>query len=344
VKILVIGGTSFFGRDIIEMALDAGHEVTVYSRGNQRPAFWDRIQHIEGDRQDREDFTEKLRGKDFDVVIDNIAFDADDVQNAMQTFAGSIGRYILTSSVAVHMGVGRFDMPVREDEAKLDAVNLQVDTFLLPTSPEFAAYATNKGKAEQVLLNQDAVPYTIIRPPNVVGAEDPTRRCQFYLQRLLDGSPLILTNGGVQSVQLIDRHDLAVGYLAAMNSEKAINQTYHFAHDRTTRLVDWIELLAELADVQPELIAIPADVLQMNGFQYREPWAFTATLTMDMSKAQQELGFTCRPVETWSEELVRWYLDKGNGETSSGYNNRQAELDFIERYRQAVGLLQAVSA
>ncbi len=46
-KILMIGGTSFFGKEIVELALDAGHEVTIFSRGNARPDFWDRELHLE---------------------------------------------------------------------------------------------------------------------------------------------------------------------------------------------------------------------------------------------------------------------------------------------------------
>ena len=46
--ILIIGGTAFFGRDIVDLTLAAGHNVTVFSRGRQRSAFWDRIEHIAG--------------------------------------------------------------------------------------------------------------------------------------------------------------------------------------------------------------------------------------------------------------------------------------------------------
>jgi hypothetical protein len=55
-NILIIGGTTFFGQDIVELALAAGHSVTLFSRGNQQPEFWDRITHIAGDRNDQADF------------------------------------------------------------------------------------------------------------------------------------------------------------------------------------------------------------------------------------------------------------------------------------------------
>ena len=68
--ILIIGGTTFFGRDIVELALAAGHHVTVFSRGNQKPDFWDHIKHIEGDRHIQAEVTRKLKGLRFDVVVE----------------------------------------------------------------------------------------------------------------------------------------------------------------------------------------------------------------------------------------------------------------------------------
>lgn len=92
-KILVIGGTSFFGKDIVELALDAGHQVAVFSRGNQRPDFWERVDHISGDRTDKIDFAKKLANQQFDAVIDNIAFNREHVVNALNVFQGNIGRF-----------------------------------------------------------------------------------------------------------------------------------------------------------------------------------------------------------------------------------------------------------
>ncbi len=73
-NILIIGGTSFIGRDIVELALEAGYRVTIFSRGNQKPGFWSQINHIAGDRHIQEDVATKLKGLQFDVVVDNIVF------------------------------------------------------------------------------------------------------------------------------------------------------------------------------------------------------------------------------------------------------------------------------
>jgi len=229
--ILVIGGTSFFGKVIVELLLEAGHRVAIFNRGNKRPEFWDRIEHIAGDRTNRGSFRQKLLRKTFDAVIDNIAYNAEGVQTALQVLRDNMGRYILTSSTVVYLS-GTLSMPLSEDDIDHQIDNLpgivagytEQEISRLPemhagytdTAPDgMKRYVLGKIRAERALIEQDAVPYTIIRPAVVVGPEDPSLRAYFYFQRLMDGGPLILTNGGVQSVHLAYSRDVAKGYLLA---------------------------------------------------------------------------------------------------------------------------------
>ena len=62
-NILIIGGTGYMGRITVRLLLDRGDDVTVFSRGTSKPEWWDRVEHIQGDREDREDFEAKLKGK-----------------------------------------------------------------------------------------------------------------------------------------------------------------------------------------------------------------------------------------------------------------------------------------
>ena len=100
-KVLIIGGTRYMGRLAVEQLLERGDEVTVFSRGNVRPVWWDRVHHIAGDRTDRADFTEKLKGRAFDAVIDMRAFRKEDVESAHDTFYGTCGRYLMVSTGSV---------------------------------------------------------------------------------------------------------------------------------------------------------------------------------------------------------------------------------------------------
>lgn len=336
-KILMIGGTAFFGKEIVELALAAGHEVTIFSRGNSRPDVWDRTDHIIGDRNDAADFATKLAGKQFDAVIDNIAFNGEHVTTALTALRGNIGRYILTSTTAVYISAESFDQPLREADARYELpANPQLATFPKPTPAGMIGYATGKLAAEKVLIAQKQVAYTIIRPHIVVGPEDNNGRLQFYCQRLQDGKSLIMTNGGVQSLQFVFSRDLAHSYLLALNSELAVNQVYTVAGDKTYRLVDWVELLAAHLDIQPNLISIPGGVVDRAPFSYAENWVMKGTLTFDVSKAVQELGFRPTPIDAWTAVCANWYRETKHPADSPGYADRAQEIEFANRFQAMV--------
>ena len=105
-NILVIGGTRDFGKVTVRKLLERGDNVTVYSRGNVKPEFWNDVDHIAGDRTDHNEFINSLRNKTFDAVIDNVAYTFKDVQAAVSAFSGNVGRYLVSSTVSVYGGPG----------------------------------------------------------------------------------------------------------------------------------------------------------------------------------------------------------------------------------------------
>jgi nucleoside-diphosphate-sugar epimerase len=336
--ILMIGGTGFFGQDIVELALEDGHHVSVFSRGNHKPAFWNHIKHIAADRHDRADVLSKLKGLQFDVVVDNLAYDAADVRNTLEALKDNVGRYVLTSSSAVYIGLGCFDMPFSED-ATIEMKRPRFPGHSTPPGDGMVNYAKGKLEAERVLMEQDIVPYTIIRPPSTAGPNDPTGRCQFYFRRLLDGQPLILTNGGVHVHNLAYRRDMACGYVTAMSSEKAINQIYNFAQNEMFRTLDWVQLAADLFEVEADIVSIPAELLQQSGFVYSEPWTHTGTFILDTSHARRDLDYQSTPVETWMATTTEWYREQGEWENSLDDSARQAEIAFAQKYRGLIAQL-----
>lgn len=332
-NVLVLGGTTFFGKAIVEELLNAGYRVTVFSRGNQRPPFWDQIQHIQGDRRNPDDFHEKLKGKTFDVVIDNIAFTEDHVKTALKVFQGSAGRYVLTSSASVYYS-GSMTMPLVESDVDLN--------FKAPSGEEtspFWSYTMGKLGTERAVQAQDKLQYTIIRPPMVLGPQDHTLRGYFYFQRLMDGKPLMVTNGGVQSFRLVYSRDLARGYLQALESKHAVNQTYNLAQSEVITLVELLKEAAKALDIQPNLVHVPADVLEASGLEYPEPYAQMTNFILDISKAVGEINFRTTPFADWLVETVLWYRDSYRGKDSLGYENRQKEVEFIQRFEKACSMM-----
>ena len=101
--ILIIGGTGHMGKIVVQRLLERGDRVTAFSRGSARPEWWDRIEHIQGDRDDRPNFMAKLKGRVFDAVVDSQAHRKEDVESAVETFRGNIGRYLMVSTGSVYL-------------------------------------------------------------------------------------------------------------------------------------------------------------------------------------------------------------------------------------------------
>ena len=335
--ILVLGGTKFFGKEIVNTLLGAGHQVTVYTRGNQQPAFWDKVNHICGDRTDYADFSRQLRGKTFDAVIDNIAFTPEDVAAALDVFEDKIERYIFTSSLSVYLTTD-WTLPLREGDVdhRIDELPNENPGFYRYNAAASSPYALGKLRAERMLIRQDRIPYTIIRPPHVFGPGDPRTILYFYVQRLLDGGPLILKNGGVQTVHVSYSGDLAKIYLAALTTSHAANQTYLFAQREAVRLVDWLAAAARLLDIQPEFVSIPVEVIDALEFEYPEHPLLVQQHVIDTSKVEHDLDFTYTAVDEWLGATVRWWRDSYSGPDSPGYAERSREIAFARDYQHAV--------
>src|SRR5437588_3815112 len=96
------------GRAAVQRLLERGDAVTVFSRGNTRPEWWEQVEHIPGDRKDRADFAARLQGREFDAVLDTQAYRKEVVESAVEVFRGRVGRYLMVSTVSVY-GDGKLD-------------------------------------------------------------------------------------------------------------------------------------------------------------------------------------------------------------------------------------------
>ncbi len=99
-KILVLGGTRFFGVHLVNTLLLQGHEVAVATRGNAKPRFIAPVEAIRVDRIQEESMRAVFSGREFDVVYDDLAYCSNDVKNALETVR--CRRYIMVSSISVY--------------------------------------------------------------------------------------------------------------------------------------------------------------------------------------------------------------------------------------------------
>jgi nucleoside-diphosphate-sugar epimerase len=353
-NILVIGGTGFYGKVVVRELLDRGDSVTVYSRGNSQPDFWGDIEHIQGDRDQHDQFVRDLSGKSFDAVIDNVAFGADDARAAISAFQGNVGKYLVMSSISIYGALGHalkwvpkaargnskeldefvdlsVNHPLEEDAADLTQVSWESNSNL-------AHYAERKRQLERVFLENPDFPSTVFRAPIIVGPEASARRIWWYLERMQDGQEILLRDGGSNHFSLGYRDDIARAMIAAMDSPNTTNQTYNIGQDEQLTLSGFLDVLADIAELKLNTISVPSESLdQQSNLPYSDwwydPFSRPEKYLMSMDKARRYFNLTNTPMSEWLRTIVDWYRSLDQQAPSFGYEYRDDEVAFARGWQ-----------
>ncbi|HEX8968043.1 MAG TPA: NAD-dependent epimerase/dehydratase family protein [Chloroflexota bacterium] len=318
-SVLVVGGTGFLGQRIAETLRDAGCQVTLLTRG-QRPTA--DFELVAVDRHDADGLRAALGRRSFDVVVDNIAFTGEEVERLLEALRGRIGHYIQTSSAAVY--ADRYTRrPLRETDADLTA-RLPADGPN-PFHPRLGhAYGNGKREAEQALL-QAGVDWTALRPPIILASDDRTRRVWWFVQRLLDGQPVLIPDWGPGRVfQVAWTHDVARAVACAAGNPAAFGHAYNVAQAEIYTAESWIEACAAVLNVRPRYAHVAEDCPP----GYRLPVAGRpfGHILLDCGAIRAELGFEPSPESVWLAETIGGCAARPPREPSAGYESRAEEV------------------
>lgn len=238
-KLLVLGGTRFVGRAIVETALAAGHDVTLFNRGSNRDIFPD-VARIAGDR-DSDDIA-KIGEQEWDVVVDVSAYHPRQVRSAVRALREQRPHHVFISTVSVYAD----PVPHGSDES---AMLIEVDESIPRSDPR--AYGGLKVLCERAM--RDATEHlTVLRPTVVIGPHDPTDRFTWWVQRVVRGGRISVPERVEQPVQLVDAEDLAA--FAVLAAEQRVRGTFNVtAPTELLTLRDMIGVIAGAAGVSVEL-------------------------------------------------------------------------------------------
>lgn len=326
--VLVIGGSKFIGRAVVQRLLMEGHRVTLLNRGKSPDPFGTRVSRVVGDRSDPETLRLALSRRDFDAVVDLVAFREEDTQAAVAAFSGRIGHFIHISTAAVYLIRDGVYCPFREQDffGRLQPKNEATASSWL--------YAYHKRRCEIVLQRAwetEQFPYTALRLPVVVGPEDYTARTQAYFERLLDGGPIILPDGGLNSWGFLWVHDVAEVVVSNLINSNAFGNAYNLAQREVVSLRQFVELAAAFLDRRPVLVSVPWEWLKnVQLTPSFSPYSHDHDIVLDIGAAQKDLLFQPTPFATWCELLTHHFRTTWDGQPSRLYASRPLELKLVE--------------
>jgi nucleoside-diphosphate-sugar epimerase len=192
-NILVIGGTRYVGKLLVQKLLDAGHRVTLATRGRTADSFGDRVQRVRVDRRDHAAMRAAFAGSQgYDIVYDQMCYTPLDAAIAVELFAGKVERYVMASTIEVyrHM-LGRQEDAFAELDLDLPAQRIDLEC---PWNDPLVAdenYAEGKRQAEAVLYRGGTLPVVTVRFGHVLGGDDFTGRLAYYVALAQSGQALL---------------------------------------------------------------------------------------------------------------------------------------------------------
>lgn len=281
---LVLGGTRFFGKRLVELLLEEGMEVTIATRGITADPFGDRVQRLVVDRDSYESLVEAAEGSEWDVIYDNICYSPQDAWNACEVFAGKVKRYINTSSMSVY------------EQASHDHTEVELDPTTYPIQMgDRSDFDYGKGKmlAEAVFAQHASFPVCSVRFSFVVGEDDYTRRLEFHIDRINAGTPI-----GIPSV------DAKINFISS---------------DEAAALLSWLKdqsltgplnacatgeiSLAEMISLMEQEIGKTAIIEHHTEDSNHSPYGVEQSFFISNVKGV-EAGFPFTPLKSWFPALI----------------------------------------
>lgn len=284
-NILVLGGTRFFGLHIVRSLLKRGHKVTIATRGNKEDDFGTSVNRIHVDHLNAKDMKQTFANHHYDVVYDNICYCSNDLRAVLE--AVSCDRFILMSTTAVYE---LHNHTVEEDYKPEEKELIWCDREAFP-------YGEVKRLAECALRKhygqQNAVS---IRYPFVIGEDDYTERLKFYVEHVMNETPMNVDN---LNNQMSFIRSCEAGDFLAYLADQEYTGTINGCNEGTISLYEIISYVEEKTGKRAQY-SLKGDEAPYNG---------TTEYSIDTQKARR-VGYTFTNLKDWIYDLIDFYIDK----------------------------------
>jgi 2'-hydroxyisoflavone reductase len=196
-RLLVLGGTLFLGRHVVEAALGRGHEVTMFTRGRTNPGLFPEVERLLGDRDGN---LGALEGRECDAVIDPSGYVPRVVRRSAELLAAAVGHYTFVSSISAYRDFAErgFDESYPVGELP-DDHGEDVDRF----------YGQLKAASEAVVREVYGDRCAVVRSGLIVGRYDWTNRLGWWVRRVAEGGDVLVPDAGRWPIQIVHARDLA---------------------------------------------------------------------------------------------------------------------------------------
>jgi 2'-hydroxyisoflavone reductase len=318
VKILILGGTAFLGRHFAELALEQGHELTLFHRGRTNPDLFPDVETRVGDRN--EDLS-ALESGEWDAVVDTSGYLPVGVEASAKLLEGRVSRYLFVSTVSVYTDFGG-----PGDAGGSEILELE-DPDHAEQAPE--NYGPLKRACERRVESAYGSRSLIIRPGLIVGPNDPSDRFTYWPERCAQGGEILAPAPKDRLVQMIDVRDLALFMLEGLEAERdGIFDATGPVHALT--MGETLQACLAVAGGDGQFTWVDTEFLveqEVGPWMELPLWVPDVDVSIDLAPAIAA-GLRCRGVEETARDTLAWAKTlPADRETKTGLApKREAEL------------------
>jgi nucleoside-diphosphate-sugar epimerase len=311
-SILILGGTGFTGPFQVKYALARGHKVAVFNRGKTHPGeLPEGVEQLIGDRSTGE--LAALKGRKWDVVIDNPTMLPKWVHDAAEILKGNVDRYVFISTISVYANNAKPGMDESAPLAKYDGADAMKETRDTVIASKFALYGPLKALSEKEVEKWFPGKSLVIRPGLIVGPGDQTDRFTYWPVRIDRGGEVLAPGDPSDPVQFIDARDLAEWTIRM--AEQGTTGVYNATGPATPLTVGgMLDGIKNALGSKAKFTWIPADFLEKSKV---EPWSDMPVwvpptgedggLGRISIRRAMDKGLTFRPLAVTARDTLAWF-------------------------------------
>lgn len=307
-RLLILGGTGFIGPHMVRYAVDRGHQVTIFTRGNSKVHLPNGVEQLIGDRNDDH---AALQGRTWDIVLDNNAQDYRWVAASTSLLKHSVDHYILVSSISAYdlnsFGWTHSDQILMEP--KVDEGYPRIESPVGWNYGDEAPYGLMKTLSEDIVHNSFPGKNTVVRPGLIAGPEDPTGRFTYWPVRLAEGGEVLAPGNPKHSNQVIDQRDLTE-WIIRLAEDQVVGDFNATGPATRMSMESMLNRIGTATDGSYKLTWVPEYFLEAEGLS---PWRDIPTwipgdplMLVDINRAIAA-GLTFRPLRLTSKDTLKWY-------------------------------------
>ena len=329
-RILVLGGTVFVGRHLVEAALARGHEVTLFNRGQHNDDLFPGVEKLRGDRDG--DGLDALSGRSWDAVLDTCGYVPRVVRQAAERLAGAASLYVFISSISVYADTR---VPGMDERSPLG-------TLTDAATEEIAGdtYGPLKVLCEQEVQAAFPEGALLIRPGFIVGPHDPTDRFTYWPRRVAQGEDVLAPGRPDQPIQVIDARDLAE-WTVRMLEQGATGVYNATGPDYPLTLGEVLLTCKSVSGSDARFVWVPDEFLKENGadtsallpFYVPEASESNGIMGAGIAKAVAA-GLTFRPLADTVNDTLTWDNARPADLPRRVGMDRERERGLLEKYRE----------